>query len=106
MGPLHPVRGDLSWVSLVTDSRFSAVNPYSFWVRSTSPKGSLPFFEEKPWIISGRDSNVGRVARGARVPGYWLLAGPSLSTLTLKVPGAVVESVGGPTFELLGLDRP
>ena len=91
---------------LVADSRFSAVNPYSSRVRSTGPEGSLPFFEKKPWIISGQDSNVGWDARGARAPGYWPLVGPSLSTLTLKVPRAVVEPVGGPTFELLGLDGP
>ena len=91
---------------LVTDSRFSAVNPYSSRVYSTGPEGSLPFFKEKPWIVSSRDSNMGRDARGAHAPGFWLLAGPSLSTLTLKVPGAVVEPVGGPTLELLGLDGP
>ena len=33
---------------LVTDSRFSVANPYSSQVRSTGPKGSLPFFEKKP----------------------------------------------------------
>ena len=49
---------------------------------------------------------MGQDTRGTRALGYWLLAGPSLSTLTLKVPGAVVEPVGGPTFELLGLGGP
>ena len=34
---------------LVTDSRFLVANPYSSSVRSTGPKGSLPFFEEKQW---------------------------------------------------------
>ena len=33
---------------LVTDSRLLVANPYSSRVRSTGPKGSLPFFEEKP----------------------------------------------------------
>ena len=56
---------------LVTDSRFSVANPYSSWVRSTGPKGSLPFFEEKPWM-----------------------------------PWSGYEPVGGPAFELLGLNGP
>jgi hypothetical protein len=33
---------------LVTDSRFLMASPYSSQARSTSPKGSSPFFEEKP----------------------------------------------------------
>ena len=37
---------------LVTDFRFLANNPYSSWVRSTGPKGSLRFFEEKPWTVN------------------------------------------------------
>ena len=41
-----------SWGSgmgqLVTDSRLLVANPYSSRVRSTDPKGPLPFFEEKP----------------------------------------------------------
>ena len=89
---------------LVTDSRFLAASPYSSWVRSTGPEGSLSFFKEKPWIVSGRDSNVGRDARGARAPGYWPLVGHPFPPVTLKVPGAVVEPVGRPTFKLLGLD--
>jgi hypothetical protein len=36
---------------LVTDFRFSTADPYSYKVRSTSPDGSLPFFEEKPQIM-------------------------------------------------------
>ena len=46
VGPWHPVRGDLAWLSLVIDSRLSAVNPYSSRVRSTGPEGSLPFFRK------------------------------------------------------------
>ena len=63
---------------LVADSRFLTTSPYSSRVRSTGPKGSLPFFEGKPWIISGRDSNVGWDAHGACALGYWPLVGPSL----------------------------
>jgi hypothetical protein len=37
---------------LVTDSKLSTAEPYSYQVRSTGPDGSLPFFEEKPWIMS------------------------------------------------------
>jgi hypothetical protein len=33
---------------LVIDSRFLVASPYSSQVYSTGPKGSLPFFEEKP----------------------------------------------------------
>ena len=47
---------------LVTDSRFLTANPYSFRVRSTGPKGSLPFFKEKPWTMLR--------PRPKRVPGY------------------------------------
>ena len=47
---------------------------------------------------------MGRDARGAHEPKFWPLAGPSLSTLTLKMPRVVVEPVGGPTFKLLGLE--
>jgi hypothetical protein len=36
---------------LVTDSRFSMADPFSYQVRSTGPDGSLPFFEEKPKIM-------------------------------------------------------
>ena len=85
---------------------FSVVNPYSSRVRSTGPEGSLPFFEKKPWIVSGRDSIVGQDAHGARALGYWPLAGPSLSITYLRVPEVVVEPIDGPTFELLGLDGP
>ena len=74
----HPVRGDPARVSLVTDFRFSAVNPYSSQVRSTGPRGSLPFFKKKPWIVPSQDSIVGRDAHGAHAPRYWPLAGPSL----------------------------
>jgi len=52
-GPRHPVHGDLAWVSLVIDSRFLAVDPYSSRVRSAGPEGYVPFFEEKPWITTG-----------------------------------------------------
>jgi hypothetical protein len=36
---------------LVTNSRFLMANPHSSRVRSIGPEGSLPFFEEKPWIV-------------------------------------------------------
>jgi hypothetical protein len=65
---------------LVIDSRFLAANPYSSLVRSTGPKGSLPFFEEKPWTMHCEDLNVGQDAHGARAPKYWPLADPSLTT--------------------------
>jgi hypothetical protein len=65
---------------LVIDSRFLTASPYSSQIRSTSPKGSSPFFEEKPWTVHGQESNVGQDARGARALEYWPLAGPSLST--------------------------
>ena len=55
---------------LVTDSKFLMASPYSSLVRSTGPKGSLPFFEEKPWTVSYQDSNMGQDARDARVPRY------------------------------------
>ena len=48
---------------------------------------------------------MGRDARGARAPRYWLLAAYPFPPLTLKVPRAVVEPIGGLTFELLGLDK-
>ena len=86
----------------MTDSRFSAVNPYSSWVHSTGPEGSLPSLGKKPWIVPDRDSNVGQDAHNA-----WVLvaSGPTpFYFLTLKVPRAIVEPVDGPTFELLGLD--
>jgi hypothetical protein len=36
---------------LVSDSRFSTTDPYSYPVRSTDPDGLLLFFEEKLWIM-------------------------------------------------------
>jgi hypothetical protein len=63
---------------LATDSRFLTANPYSFWVRSTGPGGSLPFLEEKLCSEYSQDKNAGQGVHGARAPGYWLLAGPSL----------------------------
>jgi hypothetical protein len=65
---------------LVTDSRFLMASPYSSQVLSTGPKGSSPFFEEKPWTMYCQDSNMGWGAHGVRAPEYWLLADPSLST--------------------------
>jgi hypothetical protein len=35
---------------LMTDSRFLTADPYSSWVRSIDPGGSLPFFEEKTMV--------------------------------------------------------
>ena len=89
---------------LVTDYRFSVVNPYSSRVHSTGPEGSLPFFEEKPWIVFSRDSNVARMPMTLVRPGTGHLPAYPFPPLTLKVPGAVVEPIGGPTFRLLGLD--
>jgi hypothetical protein len=37
---------------LVTNSKLSMTIPYSYQVRSIGPDGLLPFFEEKPWIVS------------------------------------------------------
>jgi hypothetical protein len=37
---------------LVTDSKLSTTNPYSYQVRSTGPDSLLPFFGEKPLIVS------------------------------------------------------
>ena len=65
---------------LVTDSRFLMASPYSSQIRSIDPKGSLPFFEEKPWTMLYQDLNVGRDAHDACAPGYWPLVGPSYST--------------------------
>ena len=65
---------------LVTDSKFLTASPYSSRIRLTGPKGSLPFFEEKPWIVLRPRLKLGRDARGSRAPRYWPLAGPSLST--------------------------
>ena len=65
---------------LVTDSRFSVANLYSSQVRSTGPKGSLPFLKENHGLGTDQDSNVGQDAHGARAPGYWLLVGLSLFT--------------------------
>jgi len=53
VGSRHPVHVGPAWVSLVIDSRFLAVDPYSSWVRSIGPEGYVPFFEEKPWVITG-----------------------------------------------------
>ena len=64
---------------LVTDSILLAANPYSSWVRSAGPKGSLPFLRKNHGLGTDQDSNVGWDARGARAPGYWPLVGPSLS---------------------------
>ena len=71
---------------LVTDSRFLAANPYSSWVRLTGPEGSLPFFEEKPWIASDRDSNVGQDARALVRPGTGRYRAHPFPPLTLKAP--------------------
>ena len=63
-----------SWRSglgeLVIDSRFLAVNPYSSRDHLIGPEGSPHFFEEKPWIVSSQDSNMGQDARGTCVPRY------------------------------------
>jgi hypothetical protein len=67
-------RSSRSWGSsmgqLVTDPRFLTASPSSSQVRLTSPKGSSPFFEEKPWTLHDQDLNVGQDALGARTPGY------------------------------------
>ena len=47
---------------------------------------------------------MGQDARDAHAPGYWLLAGPSLSSSHPKGAWSGVEPIDGPTFELLGLD--
>ena len=54
---------------LVTNSRFLMASPYSSWVCSTGPEGSLPFFEEKPSTMLYQDSKVGQDARDAHAPG-------------------------------------
>jgi hypothetical protein len=43
---------------LVTDSKLSTADQYSYQVRSTGPDGSLPFLREKPWIVL--QSRLGR----------------------------------------------
>jgi hypothetical protein len=43
----------------VTDSRLLAANPYSSQARSTGPRGSLPSYEGKLWIVHCQDSNAG-----------------------------------------------
>jgi hypothetical protein len=50
-GPGSRSRGS-SLGQLVIDSKLSTADPYSYQVRSTSPDGSLPFFREKPGIVS------------------------------------------------------
>jgi hypothetical protein len=89
---------------LVTDSRFLMASPYSSRVHSTGPEGLSLFFEEKPWTVHCQDSNVGQDAHGTRAPGYWPLAGPSLTTPHSKVPRGSCEPIDGPTFEPLGVN--
>jgi hypothetical protein len=92
---------------LAIGSRFLTANPYSSRVHSTGPRGSLPFFEEKPWFGYNQDSNMVRDARGAQTPGYWPLASPSVATPhSSRCPGVVVEPVARPTCKLLNLIRP
>ena len=55
---------------LVTDYKFSVDNPYSSRVHLTSPKVSLPFFEENHGLGTDQDLNVDRDARGTRAPRY------------------------------------
>jgi hypothetical protein len=76
-GPSSLSRGS-SLGRLATDSRFLTASLYSSRVRSTGPGGSLPFLREKLCSSRSQDSNVGQGVLGARVPGYWPLAGPSL----------------------------
>jgi hypothetical protein len=103
-GPNSHSRGS-GMGQLVTDSRFLTASPYSSQVHSTSPEGSSPFFEDKPWTVHRQDSSVGQDAHGAHVPRYWPLAGPSFSTpLSERHPGVAVETDCLLAFELLGLD--
>jgi hypothetical protein len=55
--------------------------------------------------MRNQDSNMGHDALGARVLRYWPLVGPSFSTpCSKRRPGAAIEPVDGPAFELLGLN--
>jgi hypothetical protein len=65
VGPKSHQRGS-GVGQLVTDSRFSMVDPFSYQVRSTGPEGSLPFFGEKPRIML-----QSRLERGSGYP--WCL---------------------------------
>jgi hypothetical protein len=57
--------------------------------------------------MCGQDLNMDQDAQGAHAPGYWALAGPSLSICRSEgLPGAADEPVGGPSFKLLGLHGP
>jgi hypothetical protein len=91
---------------LVTDSRFLTASPYSFWVCLTGPEDASPFFEEKPRTVHCQDSNVGQDAHDDHAPGYWPLAGPSVTTSHSKVPWGSCEPIDGPTFEPLGINGP
>ena len=103
VGSWHPICRDPSRVSLVTDFRFSAVNPYNSRVRSTGPKGPLPFFRENHGSYPAETQSwAGMPVALVRLGTGHLWAHP-FPSLTLWVPGAVVEPIDGPTFELLDL---
>ena len=90
---------------LVTDSRLLAVSPYSSWVYLAGPKGSLPFFEKKPWT-----GNQPRLERGPGCPQrscarVLAASGPiPFHPFAPRVPQSGCEPIGGPAFELLVLN--
>jgi hypothetical protein len=65
---------------LVTDSRLLTVSLYSSRVCLTSPEGSLPFFEEKPWTVRRQVLNMGQDTHGTHAPRCLPLAGLALTT--------------------------
>ena len=56
--PSVPSTGGFGLGQLVTNSKFLAVDPYSFWIHFDRYKGSLPFLEKKPWVGHCQNSNV------------------------------------------------
>jgi hypothetical protein len=93
-GPSSRLRGfDVG--QLVTDSRFSTPDPFSYQVRSTGPDG-LPFFGEKPRIML-----QSRLKHGSRCP--WCLHARVLAaSWPIRLhpslcwcPGAVVNPPAG-----------
>ena len=65
---------------LVTDSRFLKASPLV--LRSVQPvlRAHCLSSRKNHGLGTDQDTNMGRDARDARAPRYWLLVGPSLST--------------------------
>jgi hypothetical protein len=86
---------------LVIDLRFLMEKSSSYRASSVGLSGSSPFRRRKNHDLTfHQNSNAVRDARGARAPEFWP-QGPIPRCTSLGCPGAAVEPLDVPAFELL-----